>query len=375
MNDLLKAYAVLQLSPGTSMVLINQRYKRLVMSWHPDKFRGEQAKATAERELKNINNARDILRDHFRNGGHRESGNCDCRPAPEKAPQTETGSEQSARSHNQQANSASSSFQSANAGSGTNDNYKSSSCNDTSDRSGQAFASGNPFHNAFRRRHRESDGLRWRVSLLCAFTFLLLLVTTVVSDVFAVTNAFVRNGFKVGQTNHEPRVEKASDFEGAVSQLKQNNRCADAQWYHGNFAVRPPHDSGVTAQDLRTTKEDIERYEQAIKFSHKKLTELALILADPNISMRDRQFAVSGQATQLKFLQESQNNLKYAHQRLDELQGTGAAIVSAPPQVVPASPGQAVKSLLESLNMDPVIGPGGSINARDGRFLHLSNGH
>jgi curved DNA-binding protein CbpA len=55
MNDLLNSYAILQPTLGTSMVLINQCYRRLVMSWHPDKFRGEEAKATAERELKKIN--------------------------------------------------------------------------------------------------------------------------------------------------------------------------------------------------------------------------------------------------------------------------------------------------------------------------------
>ncbi len=197
MNDLLKSYAVLQLSPGTSMVLINQRYKKAGNVWHPDKFRGElEAKATAERELKTINNARDILRDHFRTGGHKESGNCECRHSREKAPQAEPEAEQSTRSKNQGASNATSSYQSTNSANQTNDNYKSSSCNDTSNHFDQAFASGHPFHNAFRKRQLEPDGLRWRVSLLCAFFFLLLLATTVVSDVFAMTSEFMRNGFK-----------------------------------------------------------------------------------------------------------------------------------------------------------------------------------
>jgi hypothetical protein len=117
---------------------------------------------------------------------------------------------------------------------------------------------------------------------------------------------------------------------------------------------------------------DVERYQKAIEYSQKRLAELALILSDPTISMRDRQFAVSGQATQLKFLQESQENLKYAQQRLDEPQGSRAA-VSAPPQVVSEPSSHTVKSLFENINMDPVFGPSGCMKVRDGSFLHLSN--
>jgi hypothetical protein len=262
-----------------------------------------------------INNARDILRDHFRTGGHRESGNCECKHAPEKAPQAEAEAEPSTRSKNHGASSATSSFQSTNSANQTNNSYRSSSCNDASDRFDQAFASGHSFHNAFGRRQLEPDGLRWRVSLLCACFFLLLLATTFVSDTFAMTSDFVRNGFKVEQNNHGACVVTQGKFElPAVSKLRKNDRCTDAQWYHNNFALRTPHNFESSSRDLRT-EIDAERYQKAIEFSQKRLAELALTLADPTIGMRDRQFAVSSQTTQLKFLQENQDNLKYVQKQ------------------------------------------------------------
>jgi|GEM_PF-6074354 len=319
MNELHKSYAILQLTPGTSMVLINQRYKRLVMSWHPDKFRGEEAKATAEREIKKINSARDILQDHFRNGGHTESGNCDCRRAPEAVPQTEPDAAQSARSKDRRSSESFSGFQSSDSTSRKKDSDNSTASGATSNSFGQEVGNGHQFHNPFRRRSSDSSDLRRLVSLLCALFFLILLVTTAVSDVLAMTGAFLRNGFRVGQTNHEFRAANPGDFERPVSQLRQDNCSTDARWYHDNFAVLPPHDSKPTAQDLRAANEDIKRYTSYIAFSQKKLAEIDASLANPGIGALDRRFALPEQEIQTKFLNENQENLKYARRRLGEL--------------------------------------------------------
>jgi hypothetical protein len=80
----------------------------------------------------------------------------------------------------------------------------------------------------------------------------------------------------------------------------------------------------LVAWDLTSARLDIERYQKAIEFSQKRLLELDLALVDLNISVRDRQFASSGQATQLEFSRENQDNLTYADERLKELQDAGA---------------------------------------------------
>ena len=51
MNELHKAYRTLGLEPGTPPEAINQRYRILVMTWHPDKFT-DAGKHDAEQKLK-----------------------------------------------------------------------------------------------------------------------------------------------------------------------------------------------------------------------------------------------------------------------------------------------------------------------------------
>ncbi len=66
------------------------------MAWHPDRFEGEKQKSKAEDELKRINSARDLLKQHFQKE-HRQNGPCACRPI------TSAGSAQPSTPSNQQA--------------------------------------------------------------------------------------------------------------------------------------------------------------------------------------------------------------------------------------------------------------------------------
>jgi curved DNA-binding protein CbpA len=77
MNDLHKAYSVLGMEPGASMKSIMERYDQLIMIWHPDRVHSPERKQFAEDELKKINNAKDVLVEHFNGGGHQQSG-CEC---------------------------------------------------------------------------------------------------------------------------------------------------------------------------------------------------------------------------------------------------------------------------------------------------------
>src|ERR1700686_2748040 len=77
MSDLLKAYTVLGLEPGSSKDDVQKRYKRLAMVWHPDRFPTSQGQTEAEEELKKILTARDLLLKHFDSGRHQPTA-CEC---------------------------------------------------------------------------------------------------------------------------------------------------------------------------------------------------------------------------------------------------------------------------------------------------------
>ena len=85
MTPIQKAYSILNLEPGSSKQTIQTRYRRLIMVWHPDRFTSPEDKALAENELKQINNAKDLLWKHFDSGTHKASG-CECQQSAGHGP-------------------------------------------------------------------------------------------------------------------------------------------------------------------------------------------------------------------------------------------------------------------------------------------------
>ncbi len=57
------------------------------MVWHPDRFPTDDGKKDAEEELKQINNARDNLTNHFEKN-HKANGACACKPTVGAAPKS-----------------------------------------------------------------------------------------------------------------------------------------------------------------------------------------------------------------------------------------------------------------------------------------------
>jgi curved DNA-binding protein CbpA len=80
MSEIQKSLRILGLDPGSSKDMVQRRYKRLIMVWHPDRFPTTEGKLDAEEELKKINNAKDILFNHF-DQGHKPTG-CECQSEP-----------------------------------------------------------------------------------------------------------------------------------------------------------------------------------------------------------------------------------------------------------------------------------------------------
>lgn len=68
MDDIAKAYTVLELEPGASLSDVNQAYKDLVFIWHPDRIPADNTRLRdkAQDKLKRLNNARSRLKQHLR---------------------------------------------------------------------------------------------------------------------------------------------------------------------------------------------------------------------------------------------------------------------------------------------------------------------
>lgn len=104
MNTLHAAFQKLGARPGTAFEALKQRYKTLVMVWHPDRMTTDEGRKVAEEELKNINNAFDSIKNHFQSA-HRQGPNCECQPEPNRNPanqQSQTGNNGTGKSQAQQ---------------------------------------------------------------------------------------------------------------------------------------------------------------------------------------------------------------------------------------------------------------------------------
>jgi Fe-S cluster biosynthesis and repair protein YggX len=92
------------------------------------------------------------------------------------------------------------------------------------------------------------------------------------------------------------------------------------------------------AMDVYQARSEVDRYEKAIARSQSVLAEAEAKLAAPSISINEQKFALADQENHRKYLQENQESLKFAQQRLAELEGAspGADLVPAEPRFGPA---------------------------------------
>lgn len=71
MIDLTPYFNILGLPPDATWDQVEQRYRTLVIFWHPDRVSSPHHKALAEEELKKINNAKDKLKERWRDWQNR----------------------------------------------------------------------------------------------------------------------------------------------------------------------------------------------------------------------------------------------------------------------------------------------------------------
>ena len=73
--NLHEAYRILELPPGADWNAVKRKHRFLSTVWHPDRM-ADQYKDESQEKLKEINNARDVLKKHF-DTDHKDN-NCEC---------------------------------------------------------------------------------------------------------------------------------------------------------------------------------------------------------------------------------------------------------------------------------------------------------
>jgi len=357
MNDLHKAYSILGLEPGSSMESIQRRYKRLIMVWHPDRFQNAEGKSDAEEELKKINNAKDLLAKHFA-GGHKDAGACDCRSSGDEAQyQRAPGSTGPGR----KAKSTDDIFREEQAAK-QRDAERSEEAKQKAERTAQQEHEQTVKTAFTQESERNTESLRWKISIGSAAAFVLLMFLPVIADFVAPPIMAGQNVVYGEHGESEKSKQVAADWqnyqkdkEQVAATLMPSGASIDTSNWRPPFisssadadslsrsayqqlVVKVEEQKKHHAMDVYQARSEVDRYEKAIARSQSVLAEAEAKLAEPNISINEQRFALADQDNHRKYLQENQENLKLAQQRLAELEGESPGAVPVEPRFGPAS--------------------------------------
>ncbi|MBA4026849.1 MAG: hypothetical protein C0473_01265 [Cyanobacteria bacterium DS3.002] len=356
MNDLHTAYSVLGLEPGSSMDIIQRRYKRLIMVWHPDRFHNAEGKSDAEEELKKINNAKDLLAKHFA-GGHKDTGACDCRPSSnEEQFQRSPGSTGPGR----KARSTDDIFREEQAAK-QRDSERSKEARQETEQAAKEEHEQSVKTAFTQESERNTESLRWKISIGSAAAFVLLMFLPGIAD-FVAPPILAGQNVVYGQHGESEKSRQVSaewqnyqrDKERVASTLVPSGVRIDTSSWRPPFISRSPDADSLSraayqqlvvkveeekkrhAMDVYQARSDVDRYEKAIARSLSVLAEAEAKLAAPSISINEQRFALADQDSHRKYLQENQESLKLAQQRLAELEGVSPGAVPAEPRFGPA---------------------------------------
>lgn len=356
MNDLHSAYSILGLEPGSSMDAIQRRYKRLIMVWHPDRFQNAEGKSDAEEELKKINNAKDILAKHFA-GGHKDTGVCDCRSSSDEGQyQRAPGSTGPGR----KAKSTDDIFREEQAAK-QRDSERSEEARQKAEQAAQEDREQTVKTAFTQESERNTESLRWKISIGSAAAFVLLMFLPGIADLVAPPILAGQN-VVYGQHGESEKSRQVSvDWQNyqrdkeqvALTLVPSGVRIDTSNWRPPFISSSPDADSlsraayqqlvvKVEAEkkrhalDVYQARSDVDRYEKAIARSQAVLAEAEAKLTAPSISINEQKFALADQENHRKYLQENQESLKLAQQRLAELEGESPGAVPDEPRFGPA---------------------------------------
>ncbi|HNB20840.1 MAG TPA: DnaJ domain-containing protein [Candidatus Obscuribacter sp.] len=359
-EKLQKAYFVLGLEPGAPLDKITRRHKRLIMVWHPDRFPTEEGKKDAEEELKQINNAKDDLKNHFEKS-HKASGACACKPSPDGSAQSSNqGSTRSGqgpgpgkRKTTQETN-----RQEAEAQRRSREReQKAAEAAAEKERQRRAAASAAAAQQtaqqaADQTKLLEDERLRWKVTLCIGATWIGL-------SLFGCIGTTVKHWWHdvswKWQNEHSTTDTKPPDV-GTSTGTSTNTVTTYIPPYYqtpgGNPTTWQPEqqqrdqeqkdrDQKQHDQDVYFTKLEIDKWQKSIDHSTTTIANLEAQIANPSVSDPEKNKLRDYQDYQRKCLAEAQVNLKAAQDKLAGLTGE--------------SPSQTTPSISSPLNGNPGI--------------------
>jgi len=323
-QKLTDAFARMQIEPASTYDEANERYRDLIMVWHPDRLTSEKKKQKAEEELKLINNAWDIVKAHYK-GSHKAEA-CRCRegakstppPQPGPKPEKSTAEEEAKRRSDERARRAAQEAADK-AATAANDSER--------ERQKAAEQTVDP------EKLAADEKLRWRIAICMGVAWLVL------SGV-----GFTATSVKGWWTDFSDKWQR----DHPPPQQQQT--------------VVPPPPSGLTAEqlaqkardeeaerqrqkDIDSAKQDIARYQGYLDKSNRLLADANAKIADPTIADVEKIKFRSDVTIQTDFIAKTQADLQTCQQRLATLTGQ---------PIPPINPGAAPPLVdLDKLKQEP----------------------
>lgn len=332
---LARAYFVMGKEAGTSMEVITERYKRLAMVWHSDRFPKAEAKAEAEEEMKKINNARDDLKKHFANN-HKATGYCACRPgAATDKPRERAGTGQ-APGPGKRRTTQENNTEEAEARRRNDERARRAAEDEAAAKAKQAAA------NAQRATSEQSaqsaleqtklaadEKLRWKISIG-------MVVAWVCLNAFG---AFSMNA-KSWWHDFSWKWERDHSSTPPASQSPEPNTPGyipgynktpggdQSSWQQQQEQDQKRRDQQAESQkkqDIYNTRAAIDRYQKTIAHCTAEIAKIDSQLADQSVSDYEKRKSSNFADAQRGYLTEAQNNLAEAQKRFTELTGRPAS--------------------------------------------------
>lgn len=341
---LARAYFVMGKEAGTSMEAITERYKRLAMVWHSDRFPKAEAKAEAEEEMKKINNARDDLKKHFANS-HKATGYCACRPgAAADKPRERAGTGQ-APGPGKRRTTQENNTEEAEARRRNDERARRAAEDEAAAKAKQAAA------NAQRATTEQSaqsaleqtklaadEQLRWKVSIGIVIAWVCL-------------NAFGAFSMNAKSWWHDfswkwdrdhsstPPSSQANPDPSTSSYFPPYNKPPTWQEQHDLEQKRRDEQAEIQKKkDIYDTRAAIDRYQKTIAHCTSEIAKVDAQLADPSVSDYEKRKSSSFADAQRGYLAEAQGNLAEVQKRFTELTGRPASEANTTDWTPNASP-------------------------------------
>ena len=362
MNNLHQAYIDLGIPVGSSLDAVERRYKRLVMAWHPDRYPNAEHKREAEEELKKINSAKDVLKEHLKSSQHRETGDCECRSgAAEQAKHRQPGSSGPGRKAKTTAETRQEEFEAQ-----FKDQERANRAEEEERRKAEQNekkAHEESVKTAFSQEsQRNTESLRWKICIGAAAVSVLLmfipgLAYLIEQPILAGQNVIYgqhgeneqsrklaeewrsyQNDKAQVATTLLPQLSSGSDTTSWRPPFVSNNASADyfSRQAYQQLVVKVEEQKKQHAMDVYKARGEVDRYQKAIERSQSVLADCAAKLADPNAAFTDQRITLADQADHRRNLLENEENLRLAQKRLDELEAESPGAVPQEPRFGPA---------------------------------------